>query len=66
MASALTNIIEADSKFFQCMKAGMLAHVAGHPPVISVEFARKILPSDVRPSFAELEETFDNLPPVAN
>ena len=66
MASALTNIIEADSKFFQCMKAGMLAHMAGHPPVISVEFARKILPSDVRPSFAELEETFDNLPPVAN
>jgi chemotaxis protein MotA len=48
------------------MKAGMLAHVAGHPPVISVEFARKTLPSDVRPSFAELEETFDNLPPVAN
>ncbi len=66
MASALTNIIEADAKFFQCMKAGMLAHVGGHPPVISVEFARKILPSDVRPSFAELEETFDNLPPVAN
>lgn len=66
MASALSNIIEADSKFYQCIKAGLLAHVAGHPPVISVEFARKILPSDVRPSFAELEETFDNLPPVAN
>ena len=66
MAAALGNIIEADAKFFQCMKAGMLAHVAGHPPVISVEFARKTLPSDVRPSFAELEETFDNLPPVAN
>jgi chemotaxis protein MotA len=44
----------------------MLAHVAGHPPVISVEFARKTLPSDVRPTFADLEETFDNLPPVAS
>jgi chemotaxis protein MotA len=66
MAAALGNIIEADSKFFHCMKAGMLAHVAGHPPVISVEFARKTLPTNVRPSFAELEETFDNLPPVAN
>ena len=65
MAAALGNIIEADAKFFHCMKAGMLAHVAGHPPVISVEFARKTLPSDVRPTFAELEETFDNLPPVA-
>ena len=66
MASALGNIIETDAKFFQCMKAGMLAHVAGHPPVISVEFARKTLPSDVRPTFAELEETFENLPPVAS
>ena len=66
MASALGNIIETDAKFFQCMKAGMLAHVAGHPPVISVEFARKTMPSDVRPTFAELEETFENLPPVAS
>ena len=66
MAAALGNIIEADAKYYHCMKAGMLAHVAGHPPVISMEFARKTLPSDVRPSFAELEETFDNLPPVAN
>ena len=66
MAAALGNIIEADAKFFTCMKAGMLAHVAGHPPVISVEFARKTLPSDVRPTFAELEEAFENLEPVAN
>ena len=66
MAAALGNIIEADAKYYHCMKAGMLAHVAGHPPVISMEFARKTLPSDVRPSFTELEETFDNLPPVAN
>ncbi len=66
MAAALGNIIEADAKYYQCMKAGLLAHVAGHPPAISVEFARKTLSSDVRPSFAELEETFDNLPPVAS
>ncbi len=66
MAAALANIIEADAKYYHCMKAGMLAHVAGHPPVISMEFARKTLPSDVRPTFAELEETLDNLPPVAS
>ncbi len=66
MALALGNIIKVDAKYYQCIKAGLLAHVGGHPPVISVEFARKVLPSDVRPSFAELEETFENLPPVAN
>jgi chemotaxis protein MotA len=65
LAASLSNIIEADAKYYQCIKAGLLAHVAGHPPAIAVEFARKTLSSDVRPSFAELEETFGNLPPVS-
>jgi len=65
MASALGNIIEADSRYYQCIKAGILAHVAGHPPAISVEFARKVLSSDVRPTFYELEQAFEDMPPVA-
>ena len=65
LAAALSNIISADSRFYHCMKAGILAHIAGHPPAISIEFARKTLPSDVRPGFAELEESLESLPPVA-
>lgn len=65
MATALKNIIEADGRMYDCMKAGILAHIAGHPPAISVEFARKTLSSDVRPGFAELEEAFESLPPIA-
>ncbi|MFQ5468278.1 MAG: MotA/TolQ/ExbB proton channel family protein, partial [Kiloniellaceae bacterium] len=62
LATALTNIIEADSRFYNCIKAGILAHVGGQPPAISIEFARKTLSSDVRPGFTELEEEFENLP----
>ncbi|HSR72388.1 MAG TPA: flagellar motor stator protein MotA [Kiloniellales bacterium] len=65
LASALNNIIIADSRFYTCMKAGILAHIAGHPPAISVEFARKTLSSDVRPGFLELEEAFETLTPIA-
>ncbi|HEY5597429.1 MAG TPA: flagellar motor stator protein MotA [Kiloniellales bacterium] len=65
LASGLSNVIEADGRFYHCMKAGILAHIAGHPPAISVEFARKTLPSDVRPGFLELEESFESLPPIA-
>ena len=65
MATALKNIIEADGRMYDCMKAGILAHIAGHPPAISVEFARKTLSTDVRPGFTELEEAFESLPPVA-
>ena len=66
MAAMLSNIIDADAKYYQCMKAGLLAHVSGQPPMIAVEFARKTLPADVRPNFYELEEAFDSLPPIAN
>ena len=66
LAAAISNVINADGRFYHCMKAGILAHIAGHPPAISVEFARKTLPSDVRPGFAELEESFESLPPAAS
>ena len=65
IASALNNISAADGRFYTCIKAGILAHVAGHPPAIAVEFARKTLSSDVRPSFNELEQAFENLPQPA-
>jgi flagellar motor component MotA len=35
--------------------AGLLAVYKGHPPAIAVEFARRVLPHDVRPSFNETE-----------
>ena len=42
------------------MKVGLLAHVAGNAPAISIEFARKAIPAGVRPSFAEVEEAVQN------
>jgi chemotaxis protein MotA len=44
------------------MKAGILAYFAGHAPAVCVEFARKALMSDVRPSFYEVEEAVNTLP----
>ena len=37
----------------------------GHAPIISVEFARKILFSLERPSFEELENSVNEAPSVA-
>ena len=39
-----------------CIKAGLLAVYKGDPPAIAVEFARRVLPHDVRPSFNETEQ----------
>ena len=61
-AQGLRNIYEAESKYFLSMKVGMLAHISGYAPSIAIEFARKSLMSDVRPTFAEIDEATANLP----
>ena len=45
-----------DGRYEQCIKAGVLAMYKGLPPAIAVEFARRVLPHDVRPSFEETEK----------
>jgi chemotaxis protein MotA len=64
LATTLTAKYDADSKYFSCMKAGILAYLAGHAPAVCVEFARKALMSDVRPSFYEVEEAVGELPSI--
>ncbi|MBD8527968.1 flagellar motor stator protein MotA [Pseudomarimonas arenosa] len=44
------------SKAFECVKETLLASLSGASPAVAVEYGRKVLFSDVRPSFIELEE----------
>ena len=62
IATTLKSTYEAEGKYYQCIKAGMLAYLSGHAPAICVEFARKALLSDVRPTFYEVEEAVSSLP----
>ena len=56
IAAACKATQDHDSKYLSCIKAGLLAHLQGYAPAVSVEFARKSLMSNVRPSFYEVEE----------
>lgn len=62
MAASLEQTHSADSKYLECMKVGIIAHMQGYAPQVSVEFARKVLTSDVRPSFTEVEEHIQGAP----
>ena len=64
MASNLESYAEAETKYHECIKAGIVAHVSGYAPVISVEFSRKILGGHDRPSFLEVEEATANVLPA--
>jgi chemotaxis protein MotA len=55
LATALQYRAEEESKAFEVVKMALVACVRGYAPKVSVEFARKLLFSQVRPTFADLE-----------
>lgn len=63
-AQSLKNIYEAESKYYLSLKTGLLAHISGQVPVMAIEFARKALLTEDRPSFAEVDEATQNLAPA--
>ena len=55
LATSLEQRVKDDGRYEQCIKAGVLAIFKGFPPAIAVEFARRTLPADIRPTFEETE-----------
>ncbi|MBO0334400.1 flagellar motor stator protein MotA [Sneathiella sp. CAU 1612] len=64
MGKNLEQFSDADGKYFECIKQGLLAHLQGYAPAVSVEFARKTLYNHERPSFIELEEACNEAPTI--
>ncbi len=56
MATNLEHIVADEAHYLVCIKTGLLAVYKGFPPAIAVEFARRVLPSEVRPTFEETEQ----------
>lgn len=56
IATALGYRSEEEANFFLCIKTCVIAYLNGYAPQVAVEFGRKVLPSNVRPGFLELEE----------
>jgi chemotaxis protein MotA len=55
LATIIETINQSEAKYFECLKAGMLALARSMPPAIAVEFARRTITGDVRPSFKDME-----------
>jgi chemotaxis protein MotA len=59
LAPMVTNmelVGQAESRYFQVMKTALVAFWKMMPALIAVEFARRTIETDLRPSFRELEE----------
>ena len=55
IASLLEQKAHEGSKIYQVIKVVLLASMSGYAPQVAVEFGRKVLFSNDRPTFAELE-----------
>ncbi|HEV2201274.1 MAG TPA: flagellar motor stator protein MotA [Bryobacteraceae bacterium] len=54
-ASFMAKMNDAEADYYRCLRQGVIAFVKGSAPTIAVEFARRGIPSEVRPSFQEME-----------
>jgi chemotaxis protein MotA len=57
VASRLENLGEQHTQFLQVLRVAICSFVRGASPVLAVEYARRSIPAESRPSFAELETT---------
>jgi chemotaxis protein MotA len=55
IAAAMEHIAAEEAKAFEVVKMALVASVRGYAPPVAVEFARKLLFTEVRPTFADLE-----------
>jgi chemotaxis protein MotA len=65
IAANLEKSIDAEGQFYQMLRAGLMAFARGMAPMISVEFARRAIPHDFRPSFKDMETACKGGAPAA-
>ena len=57
LATSMDILHEEETRFLEVMKAGLVAFSKGLNPMVAVEFGRRSIFEDSRPTFQEMEET---------
>jgi len=60
-AARLKGVVEEEAKFYEVIRAVLVAHLHGNAPQVSVETGRKMAPNEHMPSFLELEEVLETV-----
>jgi chemotaxis protein MotA len=56
LAANLEKLTDAESQYYQVLRAGLMAFAKGMAPIIAIEFARRAIPNALRPGFNEMEK----------
>ena len=63
MGARLKAIVDEESLFYHVIRDVLVAHLHGNAAQVSVEIGRGSVPSEAQPSFLELEEALNTIPP---
>jgi chemotaxis protein MotA len=63
MGARLKTIVDEDAQFYHVIRDILVAHLHGNAAQVSVEIGRGSVPSEAQPSFQELEEALNTIPP---
>ncbi len=69
LAARLENLSDSQSQFLQVLRIAIVTFSRGASPVLAVEYARRSIPIELRPSFLDLETAIRrdaHVPPVPN
>jgi chemotaxis protein MotA len=61
MAVRVKSVIEEEARYYDVIKAVIVAHLHGNAPQVAVESGRKTVPTDQMPSFQDLETVLQEL-----
>lgn len=55
LAANMMHSNDLESQYYHCLRTGLVAYIRGAAPILAVEFSRRSIPAEVRPSFKEME-----------
>lgn len=65
IGNAVKSRNDTEMKYYLCIKTCLLAFLQGAAPQVAIEFGRKILIHDTKPTFLEVEEATQNVTTVS-
>jgi chemotaxis protein MotA len=64
IAKSMDGIVQKEAHYLQCIKAALLSFAKGAPAAVSIEYGRRSIDPESRPSFNETEEAIKRGKPV--
>jgi len=55
IASHMGKLTEAEAHYYNFLRVGIVAFIRGASPMVAVEYARRVVPTHIRPTFREME-----------